>query len=82
LSWRPTVSLFRLADRNLECADAVDAALDLVAGVKLGDAGSTVLAIFRSRRAAFSGSANGRSEAYFITRSPAGWERLHRRSRA
>jgi hypothetical protein len=46
--------LLRLAYRNLEC---VDAALDLVAGV--GDAGSTVLAISRSLRAAFSGSANG-----------------------
>src|SRR2546428_10877116 len=32
-------SLFRLADGNLQRADAVDAALDLVAGVELGDAG-------------------------------------------
>src|SRR5260221_13180833 len=30
--------LFRLADRDLQRADAVDAALDLVAGVKLGNA--------------------------------------------
>src|SRR2546429_6446794 len=32
-------SLFRLADRDLQRADAVDAALDVVAGVELGDAG-------------------------------------------
>src|SRR5579871_1434485 len=32
-------SRLRLADRNLQRADAVDAALDFVAGVKLGDAG-------------------------------------------
>ena len=32
-------SLFRLADGNLQRADAVDAALDVVAGVELGDAG-------------------------------------------
>src|SRR5439155_18620350 len=31
--------LFRVADRNLQRADAVDATFDLVAGVKLGDAG-------------------------------------------
>src|SRR5665811_2095564 len=31
--------LFRLADRHLQGADAVDPALDLVAGVELGDAG-------------------------------------------
>jgi hypothetical protein len=31
--------LFRLADRDLQRADAIDAALDLVAGVELGDAG-------------------------------------------
>src|SRR5271163_2956347 len=31
--------LLRLADRNLQGADAIDAALDLVAGVKLGNAG-------------------------------------------
>jgi hypothetical protein len=31
--------LFRLADRDLQRADAVDAALDVVAGVELGDAG-------------------------------------------
>src|SRR6266540_556556 len=32
-------SLFRLADGDLQRADAVDAALDVVAGVELGDAG-------------------------------------------
>src|SRR5438132_10889825 len=31
--------LFRLADRNLQRADTVDAAFDLVAGIELGDAG-------------------------------------------
>ena len=31
--------LFRLADRHLQGADAVDAAFDLVAGLELGDAG-------------------------------------------
>src|SRR5437588_6366233 len=33
------VSLFRLADGNFQRADAVDAALDVIAGVELGDAG-------------------------------------------
>src|SRR3981081_3723383 len=32
-------ALFRLTDRDLQGADAVDAAFDLVAGVELGDAG-------------------------------------------
>src|SRR3981189_3145391 len=31
--------LLRLADRNLERADAIDAAFDFIAGVELGDAG-------------------------------------------
>src|SRR5579863_7032730 len=33
------LSLLRLADRDLQGADAVDAAFDLVAGMKLRDAG-------------------------------------------